>query len=92
MEWLATRAGRPSSVIRCSDPVLSDGEGAFWTATPANHRGGGQLPGDGNAQLAGTELFHPVPQAKVIGCSDFSPPQIGAVEPSGRQHWNQASW
>ena len=42
MVWLAPKAGRTwatAGVLRCGDPVLSDGEGAIRPAAPANDAG-----------------------------------------------------
>ncbi len=48
----------PARILRCSNPVLPDGEGALWPAASAHDRHGGQHPGDGRARLAGSGLFH----------------------------------
>lgn len=84
MAGLQRRTSRPpAGVLQCDHPVLPDGEGAFWAATPANNWDVGVHPGDGKARLACAGLLYTEPKAEDFGCANHLPPRAGAAELAG---------
>lgn len=84
--------GTPAGILRCSSPVLPDGEGSVWSAASVKHGHGVLHPGHGRTHLLDAGLFHPEPAARIFDGRCIRPPCAETAQPAGRQRRDQAHW